>query len=62
MIKSLENILHERRPVAMRQWDKWDYRVVGPVSLDDSAVVRVELLNQDGTKQSIFLPLSGNEP
>jgi len=39
-------------------WDGWNYKVTGPMSLDDVAVVTVVLENKTGKFSAIGLPLA----
>ncbi len=39
-------------------WDGYAYEVTGPISLDDPAVLTVELKNANGTTVLIKLPIT----
>lgn len=52
----LEKIL-KRRPEALKKWDGWDYKIWGPVSLDDVPSVFVKLTNKSGSFVVVELPL-----
>lgn len=43
----------------MKKWDGWDYRVYGPMSLDDLAQVAVVLINKDESSVRVVLAAAG---
>lgn len=55
MIKSVADYLHTHHRNEIEAWDKWDYRIWSPLSLDDLAFVEVQLINRNKTKQSITI-------
>jgi len=52
--------LERRYPHTVANWDKWDYRISSPVSLDDHAIVQVTLINKLGQERHFTLPLGYN--
>lgn len=49
--------IERRYPEAVKNWDKWDYKIVAPVSLDDVPAITVILKNKNGMFVALELPV-----
>jgi len=58
-VPTLLDLLKEKYPDTMILWDRWDYTVLSPVSLDDAPIVQVVLKNKSGKFFSWQIPLDG---
>jgi hypothetical protein len=58
MIQTLYELVNHLFPDALEVWDKWDYRISAPLSLDDAPFVQVTLVNANKTSMMLRLPLS----
>lgn len=52
-----ETILRMIPSATLNEWDRWDYRIVSPASVDDEPFVYVFLKNKDGSNIQIKLPM-----
>lgn len=61
MQATLLALLKKKYPKMVEKWDGWDYRVIGPISLDDPPVVQVLLMNKgkSGGRMQVGLDLAG---
>jgi hypothetical protein len=50
----------ERGQVALRLWDKYDFKVMSPISIDDLAEVKIWLINRNRRKQEIILKVKSD--
>ena len=48
MATTLLALLEEKYPHAIKVWDRWNYRISSPISLDDRPLVQVTLENKSG--------------
>lgn len=55
--KSVYAVLTTRHLAQLNNWDRWDFKILAPMSLDDEARIAVHLKNQDGTRQEVVLAL-----
>lgn len=58
--QTLLSLLRERDDFvrAETKWDRWNYQVFSPASLDDNAQLVVELVNRDSSRQRVTVELS----
>ena len=54
---TLMALLEVKYPQVLEVWDRWDYKVLGPLSLDDAPQVVVILKNKNGTQVGLVLPV-----
>lgn len=59
--QSVLDLLKKKYPEAFERWDHWDYKMQGPISLDDQPVVMVKLENKDGLYLAVSLSLENDE-
>lgn len=45
-------------PEAMEKWDRYDYKVISPSSIEDGLLVTVVLKNGDGSSVFVQFPLA----
>lgn len=55
--RSVLEVVQKRYPQAYEKWDRWDYKIFGPMSLDDEARVVVRFKNADGAEHEVVLAL-----
>jgi hypothetical protein len=51
------DVLRKKYPDETDRWDKWDYKIIAPVSLDDNAYIDVVLLAKNGDQWTCRLDL-----
>jgi len=59
-LTTILQLIQSTDPEAARWWDREDYQIHSPVSLDDLARVEVILINRDGNTRKIELGLFRN--
>jgi len=60
-MQTLYQVLQKQHPRSVELWDKHDYTVYAPVSLDDLAVIVVHLRNAAGDVIGVSLYLENGE-
>ena len=58
MNTTVKDLLARLYPNILNKWDRWDYKIYGPLSFEDNAEVSVLLFNQDRSYQTIQLQLA----
>jgi hypothetical protein len=57
-MRTLWEVLNEKHKEVVEKWDRWNYNIYGPLSLNDLAEIKIWLINEDESMQEIVTELN----
>ena len=57
MIQTVYELIEAAYPEVVKLWDRYDYKIHAPVSLDDAPTIQITLKNRNKSQVMLQIPL-----